>query len=171
MPCAPPRPGRPSRPRWSHRPSSRSGPAPARLQAIPPGCHPDAASCPRTASSVVCADARPAASIARPGPPYAAGSSSTCNPSETRAASADARENASRSSRRTRSGIDRASIQSRPPVPVWLRPCPAAGPTARTSLLPRSAAGNGGIAAPRPPEPPPPPLPTAPAAPSGSKRP
>ena len=171
MPCPPPPPERPNRPRWWHRPSSRSGRARVRPQATQTGLRPGAASCPRTACAAACAGGDRAVSHARPSRPYAAASSPTCSPTGSYTALAGARGNASRSSPSGGSDTHRASSQSRRPAPASPRPCLAAGRSVLPARPPRSGPGNAGTAAPTSPKPRRLPMPTVPSAPIGSKHP
>jgi len=171
MPFPLPRPERPNRPRWWHRPSSRSGRVPAPPQATQTGSHPGAASSPHTACAAACGGGDRAAWHAPPGRPCAVASSPTCNPTGSYAAPASARGNASRSSPGGGSDTPRASSRSRRPEPASPRPCPAAGRSVPPSRPPRSDPGNAETAAPTSPKPLLLPSPTVPFAPIGSKRP
>src|SRR5262249_46241394 len=72
----------PSRWCWWHHPSSRSDQGAGSLSTIPRDCHPDAASCPRTASAAACAGGLRAALPVPPAPPHAAASSPSVTPVE-----------------------------------------------------------------------------------------
>src|SRR6202158_35564 len=171
MPCPPPPPERPNRPRWWHRPSSRSGRAGARPRATQTGWRPGAASCPRTACAAACDGEDRGVSHARPSRPYAAASSPTCSPTGSYAALAGARGSASRSSQGGGSDTHRASTRSHRPAPALPRPCPAAGRQVLPVRPPRSEPGTAGTAVPTSPTPLLLPMPTVPFAPIGSKHP
>src|SRR6516165_4892042 len=148
MQSLPPRKETPNRPRsWRH-PSSQSGRARVAPQARQSDCRPGAASSQCTVCEVVCADARHAVGHVTPDEPPVAASSQTCSSSESYAASADARGNASRSSHGNASCTRPAATPPCRSAPVGQRPSPAVYQKAPEALPPRSACDNVGTAVP-----------------------